>query len=247
MAGSGRQPRACAGRFGSPGSDAGAVGTVLPAVEASTEGGQQAGVCVRQAVEAVAVLFRDLEDELGRLDVVAGDDDHGRGMAARLGGRADRGDRGVRRRQRRPDGAAERRRGVGRQGRRHVRRSLGCETVGRRRRLPSDAVPTDADVVAGVVGAWQQVKAIGGAEVGDKTLVDALEPFAVTLRERFDGGDDLRTLGAQPFPRLGPLRPRPPTSPPGWAAPASWAPRASARPTPAPPRWPPSWERSRQS
>ena len=37
------------------------------------------------------------------------------------------------------------------------------------------------------------MKAIGGAEVGDKTLVDALEPFAVTLQERFDAGDDLET------------------------------------------------------
>ena len=60
-------------------------------------------------------------------------------------------------------------------------------------RLPSDAVPTDADIVAAVVNAWRQVKAIGGAEVGDKTLVDALEPFAVTLQERFDAGDDLET------------------------------------------------------
>ena len=29
--------------------------------------------------------------------------------------------------------------------------------------------------------------------MGDKTLVDALEPFAVTLQERFDGGDGLET------------------------------------------------------
>jgi len=63
-------------------------------------------------------------------------------------------------------------------------------------RLPSDAVPTDADVVAAVVSSWEQVKAIGGAEVGDKTLVDALEPFAVTLQERFDAGDDLETAWA---------------------------------------------------
>ena len=41
-----------------------------------------------------------------------------------------------------------------------------------------------------------QVVAIGGAQVGDKTLVDALEPFAVTLRSRFDAGDDLETAWA---------------------------------------------------
>ena len=172
------------------------VGAALPAVEASTEVGQQAGVCVRQAVEAVAALLRDLEDELGRLDAVAGDGDHGRGMArgsaAALAGAtaASDGRRG------RPDRAAARRRGVGRQGRRHLRGPLGRGAARGRRRLPSDAVPTDADVVAAVVNAWQQVKAIGGAEVGDKTLVDALEPFAVTLQERFDAGDDLETAWA---------------------------------------------------
>ena len=68
-------------RAGSPGPTPVPVGAASPAVEASTEVGQQAGVCVRQAVEAVAALLRDLEDELGRLDAVAGDGDHGRGMA----------------------------------------------------------------------------------------------------------------------------------------------------------------------
>src|SRR6476660_4332276 len=169
------------------------VGATLPAVEASTEAGQQAGVCVRQAVEAVAALLRDLEDELGRLDAVAGDGDHGRGMArgssAALAGAITASDAG--------GDAPTVLRNAGEEWADKAGGTSGAlwgaGLLAAAERLPSDAVPTDADVVAAVVNAWQQVKAIGGAEVGDKTLVDALEPFAVTLQERFDAGDDLET------------------------------------------------------
>ena len=169
------------------------VGAALPVVVASTEVGQRAGVCVRDAVSAVAELLRDLEDELGRLDAVAGDGDHGRGMArgsgAALAGAT----------------AAAHAGGDGPTVLRHAGEEWadkaggtsgalwGAGLLAAAERLPSDAEPTDADVVAAVVSAWQQVKAIGGAEVGDKTLVDALEPFAVTLHERFESGDDLET------------------------------------------------------
>ena len=86
--------------------------------------------------------------------------------------------------------------------------------------------------MAAVVNAWRQVKAIGGAEVGDKTLVDALEPFAVTLQERFDAGDDLETAWTAAFPRPSRRgRPRP-ISPPGWAAPASLGAKSLGSPDP---------------
>jgi dihydroxyacetone kinase len=169
------------------------VGASLPAVVASTEVGRQAGVCVKQAVEAVAALLRDLEDELGRLDAVAGDGDHGRGMArgssAALAGAITASDAG--------GDAPTVLRNAGEEWADKAGGTSGAlwgaGLLAAAERLPSDAVPTDADVVAAVVNAWQQVKAIGGAEVGDKTLVDALEPFAVTLQERFDAGDDLET------------------------------------------------------
>ena len=169
------------------------VGAAVPAVVASTEVGQQAGECVKQAVEAVAALLRDLEDELGRLDAVAGDGDHGRGMArgssAALAGATAASDAG--------GDAPTVLRHAGEEWADKAGGTSGAlwgaGLLAAAERLPSDAVPTDADVVAAVVNAWQQVKAIGGAEVGDKTLVDALEPFAVTLQERFDAGDDLET------------------------------------------------------
>ena len=169
------------------------VGAALPAVEASTEVGQQAGVCVRQAVEAVSVLLRDLEGELGRLDAVAGDGDHGRGMArgsaAALAGATAASDAG--------GDAPTVLRHAGEEWADKAGGTSGAlwgaGLLAAAERLPSDAVQTDADVVDAVGNAWQRVKAIGGAEVGDKTLVDALEPFAVTLQERFDAGDDLET------------------------------------------------------
>ncbi len=169
------------------------VGAALPAVVASSEVGQQAGVCVRQAVEAVSALLHDMEDELGRLDAVAGDGDHGRGMArgsaAALAGATAAVDAG--------GDAPTVLRNAGEEWADKAGGTSGAlwgaGLLAAAEKLPSDAVPTDADVVAAVVNAWEQVKAIGGAEVGDKTLVDALEPFAVTLRERFDAGDDLET------------------------------------------------------
>jgi dihydroxyacetone kinase len=42
-----------------------------------------------------------------------------------------------------------------------------------------------------VVSAWGEIAAIGDAQVGDKTLVDALEPFATTLQAQFDAGKPL--------------------------------------------------------
>jgi hypothetical protein len=57
--------------------------------------------------------------------------------------------------------------------------------------LPADATVHARDVVTDVVSAWGEIAAIGDAQVGDKTLVDALEPFATTLQAQFDAGKPL--------------------------------------------------------
>jgi dihydroxyacetone kinase len=54
--------------------------------------------------------------------------------------------------------------------------------------LPADGTVHASEVVAGVVAAWHTIATIGGARVGDKTLVDALEPFATTLQGQFNAG-----------------------------------------------------------
>ena len=45
---------------------------------------------------------------------------------------------------------------------------------------------------------------LGGAQPGDKTLVDALVPFAATLGRRIDAGDDLGTAWQQAAEAAGP-------------------------------------------
>jgi D-erythrulose 4-kinase len=169
------------------------LGAALAAVEPSSAAGRQAGVCVRRTVEAVAGVLHDLEEELGRLDAVAGDGDHGRGMArgsaaALAGARAACDAGGDAPSVLRQAGEEWADKAGGTSG-----ALWGAGLLAAAQRLPSDAVPTDDDVVAAVVDAWLQVKAIGGAEVGDKTLVDALEPFAETLRDRVGAGDDLES------------------------------------------------------
>ena len=52
---------------------------------------------------------------------------------------------------------------------------------------------TGADVVAGVQEAVRTVRLVGGAAVGDKTMVDALVPFAETLAVRYADGASLVT------------------------------------------------------
>lgn len=82
--------------------------------------GRAGGRFVVTALNAIADVLADAEDELGRIDAVAGDGDHGRGMvkgssAARVAA-AEASDAGA--------GQARCRRGgqgVGRQGGRHLR------------------------------------------------------------------------------------------------------------------------------
>lgn len=130
-------------------------------------------------------------DELGRLDAVAGDGDHGIGM--RRGVHAGR------------DAALA-----------AVEGGAGAETTLRRAaeawgdraggtsgviwatilRSVAGALGDTADisrteVSAGVDAARDAVASFGKAKVGDKTMIDAIVPFADELRERIAAGDSL--------------------------------------------------------
>ena len=130
-------------------------------------------------------------DELGRLDQIAGDGDHGIGMQ-----------RGARAARAAAERAAERGAGVGtvlvhagdawsdRAGGTSgalwgvILRSIG-ETIG------DDDAPTAVAVAAGVAAAARGVTDYGKAEVGDKTMVDALVPFSTELTIAVDSGASL--------------------------------------------------------
>ena len=69
------------------------------------------------------------------------------------------------------------------------------EAVGRG--IGDEGTPDAAGVAAGVSGASESVRKIGGAQLGDKTMVDALEPFAQTLQSAVDAGRPLAQAWSQ--------------------------------------------------
>ncbi|MFI8946446.1 dihydroxyacetone kinase family protein [Streptomyces sp. NPDC053750] len=157
---------------------------VAPASEAS----RHAAGTVLAALDAVAATVDTHVDELGRIDAVAGDGDHGIGMQ--------RGSTAARRAatdahelgagagtvlNRAADAWADKAGGTSGALWGTILRSLGT-AVG-----DQDA-PDAARVAAGVTEASAAVRRLGGAEVGDKTMVDVLVPFADTLADAVAGG-----------------------------------------------------------
>ncbi|MFC7343594.1 dihydroxyacetone kinase family protein [Saccharopolyspora griseoalba] len=168
-----------------------------PVVIAPAEGQRTAAEVVR-ALDAMAELMREQEDELGRMDSVAGDGDHGRGMTRGSGAAAEAA----------RDIAAQ---GVGpaavlvAAGDAWAAKAGGTSGVlwGAALRSFGDLLPDDrpavgADLVAGAEAALAAVRRLGRAEPGDKTLVDALQPFTAELRAAVgDGGAEAWRRAAQ--------------------------------------------------
>jgi len=151
---------------------------------------------VRLAVSAIADTIDAHVDELGRLDAVAGDGDHGIGMqrgahAARVAAdaAAEAGAGAGTTLQRAADAWADRAGGTS-------GALWGVMLASIARALGDDGTPTGADVAAGVSDASRAVTAYGKAEVGDKTLVDALVPFATTLTRAVGEGAPLAAAWA---------------------------------------------------
>lgn len=180
-----------------------------------------AGRVAASALSAVrAVIDREV-DELGRLDAIAGDGDHGIGMqrGARAADAAaqeavDAGAGAGTVLTRAGDAWADRAGGTS-----GALWGMGLRAIGER--LGDAAAPDPRAVVAAVAAARDAVQGFGKAQVGDKTLVDALVPFVDTLAERVDAGAALAdawtdaaaaaTAAAQAtadlLPRMGRARP----------------------------------------
>jgi len=160
-------------------------------IPAASDASRTAAALAARAVEVTAETIDAHVDELGRLDQIAGDGDHGIGMqrgalAARAAAQAAAG-RGA--------GAgtvlvhagdawSDRAGGTSGALWGVILRSIG-ETIG-----DQDA-PSEASIAAGVAAASRGVIAYGKAEVGDKTMVDALVPFSAELMLRVDSGASL--------------------------------------------------------
>lgn len=134
-----------------------------------------------------ASTIDDVADELGRLDAVAGDGDHGIGM--QHGARAAN------------DAAATL---AGAAGAETLLRAAGDAWADRAggtsgalwgamlraagQVLGNDEAPDAQGVAAAITAAVDAVAARGGAQLGDKTMVDAIVPFAQTFEAEVRGG-----------------------------------------------------------
>ncbi|MEQ3550967.1 dihydroxyacetone kinase family protein [Pseudonocardia nematodicida] len=168
---------------------------VVTAPEAGEAAIRLAGT-VRDAFAAIEATLREHEHELGRIDAVAGDGDHGRGMlkgvtaaTARLSDAGEDVGGGWLLQQ---AGQAWAERAGGTSG---VLWGAALEAFGRH--LDDRATGYPADVVVGGVREFATtIQQLGGAQPGDKTLLDALLPFVDDLEQRVSGGEELAAAWA---------------------------------------------------
>ncbi len=166
--------------------EAGAVVPVTPGTEES----RASAARVASAIAAIRATIDDHADELGRIDAVAGDGDHGIGMQ-----------RGSTAADRAAQDAAARGAGAGSVlaiagdawsdkagGTSGAIWGAALEALGRV--LGDDSRPTPATVQSAVHAAAEAVLAFG-AVPGDKTMVDALVPFDQVFSARVAAGDEL--------------------------------------------------------
>ena len=152
-------------------------------IPAATEESKASAQRISQILENIESLLAELEPELGRLDAIAGDGDHGQGMA--LGSQAAR--------------AAAQRTVEGGCGARTVLVQAGAawsaEAGGTSGALwgaaltsvgsafHDDQAVTDQQILIALAQAVEAVERLGGAKPGEKTMVDAAVPFRETLAE----------------------------------------------------------------
>lgn len=167
--------------------------TKVEVAEKGSEASQAAAKQAADALKAIADMLDEAKDELGKLDSVAGDGDHGIGMAngshaaakaaAEIAGQG----AGVSTTLAAAGDAWSDRAG-GTSGALWGSLLTAFGSV-----LGNEEAPTASAIVDAVVAAREAVQRLGGAKVGDKTLVDALVP----LVEAFVATDgDLKVKGA---------------------------------------------------
>jgi len=173
--------------------DAAAAAEARPA-EDRAAGDDEALRCaerVSAALDAMAAAVAEEADELGRIDAVAGDGDHGRGMvkgtkAAAGAARSALADKAGPGAVLVEAGEAWAAQAGGTSG---VLWGAALGALGRR--VGNGTAPSADDVAGGVRDAYDALVRLGGAQPGDKTMLDAIEPFARTLAEQTAEGHGL--------------------------------------------------------
>ncbi|MEY8039211.1 dihydroxyacetone kinase family protein [Saccharopolyspora cebuensis] len=177
--------------------------------EATEESRASAAVAV-DVLDAVRRAIADAEEELGRIDAVAADGDHGRGMVRGTGAALEAASAAL------AAGAgagsvlaeagdAWAAKAGGTSG---VLWGTGLRAAGER--LGDTAAPTPASGAAAVEAFAEAIRRTGGAEVGDKTMVDALVPFtrALTAGRRWSAAAAEARQAAEDTAALTPKRGR---------------------------------------
>jgi dihydroxyacetone kinase len=164
--------------------------TTTPALaQLSDDDGREGGRLVARALDAMAAMLADAEEELGRIDAIAGDGDHGRGMVKGSAAASAAAAKAV------DDGG----------GQASVLAAAGKEWAAKAggtsgvlwgamlnaiaARLGNTGRPDSAAVATAMRDGYDALITLGGAAPGDKTMLDALLPFVEELERRVAEGE----------------------------------------------------------
>ena len=162
-------------------------------VAEADEASQASGALVAQGISAIAAQMVKAESDLGRIDAVAGDGDHGRGMvkgtsaaaaAAAAASAGHAGTAGVLT----AAGEAWAAKAGGTSG-----VLWGAALSAAAGRLGDRGKPSDRDVAEALRAGHDALATLGGARKGDKTMLDALGPFVESFENEVSAGTDWRT------------------------------------------------------
>ncbi|TFV59437.1 D-erythrulose 4-kinase [Mycobacterium sp. PS03-16] len=171
------------------GAAAGAAAAAPALRELADDAGRRGGELVSRIFDAMAAMLAEAEDELGRIDAVAGDGDHGRGMVKGSSAARDAAARAV------ADGGGQ---GsvLAAAGKEWAAKAGGTSGVlwgamlgALGARLGDTGKPDSATVAAGIRDGYNALIQLGGAAPGDKTMLDALLPFVEELERRVGDGE----------------------------------------------------------
>ena len=172
-------------------SDIEAVAEADAVIPPSDDASRAAAQTVVAALQTVVETIDTHADELGRIDAIAGDGDHGIGMqrgshAALAAGRAaaEAGAGAGTTLARAADAWSDKAGGTSGALWGVILSSLAGA-------LGDDGRPTRAAIATGVAAGRAGIMAYGKAEIGDKTMVDALVPFSTELSQQIDAGAGL--------------------------------------------------------
>ncbi|GGD61860.1 dihydroxyacetone kinase family protein [Microbacterium murale] len=157
----------------------------------ASDSSQRAAAVIDRALSAMAAMLDAEADELGRIDRIAGDGDHGIGMqrgscAASAAASGVVADGAGARTTLQQAGDAWADKGGGTSG-----AIWGEMLVALGATLGDDDDVDTARVAAGITAMKDAVMSFGKATVGDKTMIDAIVPFADRLAELVDAGAEL--------------------------------------------------------